>query len=228
MAYAKVRTDNMVGTILGNALVSFKYQPGTVDTAIENGNVVKIGGYITGQREVRVATTPAVDSDLATIALVASEEVVKSKQYDTVGAFRNEAGDIARGYFLRPGDQFSITAGAFAADSVMTAGSTVELAAGTKLKGVASLTSGSTQVGKIIAVEGEWIVIEVVPAELDLEAYTTTATMNAAIGSAVAAAIPNAAALATIPAPDAGDAGKVIKVTSAEDGFELGVDATGE
>lgn len=161
MAYAKVRTDNMVGTILGNALVSFKYQPGEKDTAIENGNVVKIGGYITGQREVRVATTPAVDSDLATIALVASEEVVKSKQYDTIGDFRNEAGDIARGYFLRPGDQFSITKSALVDDSETDVGSIIELAAGTKLKGVESLTSGSTQVGTVIAVEGEWIVIEV-------------------------------------------------------------------
>lgn len=226
MAYGCVRTDNMAGTDIGNAMVSFKYQPSSTDTIIENGNVVKVGAYIEGQREVCTASTPAVNSDLATIALVASEELVKSKNNNTLSEFRNEAGDICRGYFLRAGDEFSITAECFAEGSVKTVGSVVELDAGTKLKGVASLTSGSTQVGKIIAVEGSWYVIKVIPAELDMESYSTTETTNAKIASDIATAFPNAATLATIPVPEEGDSGKVLKVTTEEDGYELGEDET--
>ena len=164
MAYGCVRTDNMAGTILGSGLVSFKYQPGGVDTAIENGNVVVIGGYISGEREIRTASTPAAGSAFASIALVASEEVLKDKNNYFINEFINAPGAICRGYRLHPGDIFSITAECFADESVLGVGSVVELAAGTKLKAVASLTSGSTQIGKIIAIEDPWYVIEVMPA----------------------------------------------------------------
>ena len=49
----------------------------------------------------------------------------------------------------------------------MEVGSVVELVAGTKLKAVA-LDSGSTQIGKIIAIEDPWYVIEVMPAAVDV------------------------------------------------------------
>ena len=168
MAYGCVRTDNMAGTVLGSGLVPFKYQPSGVDTAIENGNVVVIGGYISGEREIRTASTPVANSAFASIALVASEEVLKDKNNYFINEFINAAGAICRGYRLHPGDIFSITAECFADESVLDVGSVVELAAGTKLKAVASLTHGSTQIGKIIAIEDPWYVIEVMPAAVDV------------------------------------------------------------
>jgi hypothetical protein len=237
MAYGCVRTDNMAGTVLGSGLVPFKYQPSSGDTAIENGNVVVIGGYISGQREVRTADTPAADSKFSSIVLVASEEVVKEKNNYFINEFRNEAGAVCRGYRLHPGDIFSISAECFAAGSVLDVGSVVELAAGTKLKAVASLTAGSTQIGKIIAVEGQWYVIEVIPATVDVEGAIESAlatALNGYVGTADLADyvaktdLPNLDILKTIPVPEEGDEGKVIKVNHDEDGYELGVDQTGE
>lgn len=40
--------------------------------------------------------------------------------------------------------------------------------------------------------------------------------------------MPNLDILKTIPVPEEGDEGKVIKVNQDEDGYELGVDQTGE
>ena len=79
MAYGCVRTDNMAGTVLGSGLVSFKYQPGGVDTAIENGNVVVIGGYISGEREIRTASTPAADSALRVLLLLRARKYLKTR-----------------------------------------------------------------------------------------------------------------------------------------------------
>jgi len=159
MAYACVRTDNMSGTTLGKDTVSVKYYVSTTPTAIENGNVVLVGDLMTGEREVRKATAPAANSPLGSIALIASEEVVKDKDVAFLNEFRNEAGEIARGYRLASHDVFAVTADALAGTAEV--GSVIELQAGTKLKAVAELTSGSTKVGTCIALEGEWIVIEV-------------------------------------------------------------------
>ena len=156
---ACVRTDNMSGTVLGKDLVSAKYKVSTTETAIENGNIVAIGDLLTGEREVRLASTPAANSSLDVLALVASEEIVKDKQYNSLGDFENKAGDIIRCYRLRKGDIFSVTAEAL--DGEASVGKYVEAQAGTKLKVVSAITEGSTKVGTVIAVEGIWYVIEV-------------------------------------------------------------------
>jgi len=163
MKYGCVRTDNMSGIINGKDLVSLKYRVGDVDTAIENGNIVVIGNHLEGEREVRLASTPAVGSKMGTLAVVASEEVVKSKSYNGLADFRNEAGDIIRGYRLTSKDVFSVTKEALSiAEGVTPAvGYVVETMAGTKMKVVQTATSGSTQIGTIIAIEDEWYVIEV-------------------------------------------------------------------
>ena len=69
--------------------------------------------------------------------------------------FENEAGTICRGYIPRSRNVFSVTADALNIASGVTpaVGSIVELMAGVKLNVVATLTSGSTKVGKIIAIE---------------------------------------------------------------------------
>ena len=160
MTYAAVRTDNMSGTTLGKNLVSLKYQVSTVDTAIENGNVVVVGDLIAGEREVRLAAKPAADTALKDIALIATPEINKKEGYTILSDFRNEAGTICRGYRLLSHDIFSVTAEALNG-ATLSVGYAVELQADTKLNVVSSATSGSTQVGKIIAKEGNWYVIEV-------------------------------------------------------------------
>ena len=159
MAYACVRTDNMSGTTVGKDLVSLRYSDGNKEAAIENGSVVLIGAYLEGHREVRQATAVAANSPLSSVALIAHEEVDKTKAHNAIKDYINEAGMNVRGYRLTSGDCFSLTKEGFVADPGTN--KVVELAAGTKLNAVNSATSGSTVVGKIIAKEGEWYVVEV-------------------------------------------------------------------
>lgn len=127
---------------------SFKYQPSSVDTAIENGNVVLKGALINKEREIYTATTPAANSSLADILLVTTPEVLADERLKNLSDFRNEAGDVCTGDVLKSGDIFSLTAEGFTGTPAVN--KIVELQAGTKLKIVDTLTSGSTQVGTII------------------------------------------------------------------------------
>lgn len=155
--YGVVRTDKMTGTDNRAFLASVKYMgAGSTETAIENGNVVLTNGLlgITGggrEREIYKGVTPAANSALKDILLIATPEVVYDNKLSTeVKDFRNEAGDILRGYFLHEKDIFSVTKEALDGASAPAVGNVVELKAGTKLNVVESLTQNSTQVGKII------------------------------------------------------------------------------
>lgn len=161
MAYGVVRTDNMYGTGVRTGLVSIKYivtsgsgsSATKTETAIENGNVLKVGALMKGEREVFEGSAPAADTALSEVVLVASSEDMYDEHKHKLSDFINEAGTIALGYRLHKGDIFSVTAEALSAASDIAVGDIVELQAGTKLKVVASATSGSTTVGKIIAIE---------------------------------------------------------------------------
>ena len=149
--HAVVRTDRMEGTGDRNSLVSIKYIVSTTPTAIENGNVLKRGALISGEREVFEGATPARDDALEDIVLVATPEVMYDERLRNLDDFINEAGKIARAYHLRKGDIFSVTKEALAfatseADDGKV-GSVVELKAAT------GATDGSTVVGKIIAID---------------------------------------------------------------------------
>lgn len=163
--YAVVRTDLMHGTSNPADLVSIKYQVSDTDTAIENGNVVVIGGFISGEREVRVGTTPAKTNKASELALIATPELIYDEApRKTYADFRNEAGAIARGYRLHSGDVFSATIEAFGGRTAITnvkVGDIVEAADSTKLNLVETLTSGATAIGKVIAKEGSYVVVEV-------------------------------------------------------------------
>lgn len=160
MAYAIVRTDKMFGTDNRNGMVSARYVVDTTETAIENGNVVRLDGLFrygtspdyTYEREIYKAVAPAANSPLKDIVLVATPEVVKGDGKNGLENFRNEAGDAIRGYHLVTNDIFSVTKDALDGVSSPAIGNLVELKAGTKLNVVSSATSGSTQVGKIIAI----------------------------------------------------------------------------
>lgn len=155
--YCVVRTDRMMGTDVRSMLESVKYQVADtegamVDTAIENGNVVKVGSLISGEREVKSATTPAATTKLDEVVLVAAPEVMYDERKRNLDEYRNEAGQIVRGYHLHSGDIFSVTAEGLK-NASPAVNQVIELAASTKWNNVATATQGSTVVGKIIAKE---------------------------------------------------------------------------
>jgi hypothetical protein len=164
MAYGVIRTDRLHGSDNSADLVSVRYSPAGTDTIIENGNVVLLGALETTNREVYVGATPARDSALSLIAIMAAPEIVADERLKSLADFRNVAGVPARGYMLRSGDIFSVTTESLTeiSGTAPAIGQIVELVAGIKLQLVASLTAGSTKVGTIIQIEGLFIVIRVV------------------------------------------------------------------
>lgn len=168
MAHGVVRTDLMHGTVYGGGLVSVKYAPSGTNTAIDNGNFCVPGAYIEGEREVRAGATPAANTPLGSLVLIASEEVNKDKKYNSLADFENKAGDICRGYTLETGEYFSLTADCFekGSDVTPTVGTSI-LEAQAKTKGllVNAATSGSTKIASLVAIETQgattWYVFRV-------------------------------------------------------------------
>lgn len=164
--YNAVRLDKLFGTDSGVGLVNFVYEVGAEATAIENGMVVTLGALETGEREVYAAGTPAAADKIGTIALVASPENVDDERLRNITDFRNEAGDICRGYLLHSGDKFSVTKGCLSGtEANFKKGSLVELKAATTWNVVITATDNSTQIGIIDDVENDgvtdWYVIKV-------------------------------------------------------------------
>lgn len=157
--YAYVRTDNMSGTIVAKDLASAKFFNSDAEATIENGNIVTLGDYLEGERELRKAVAPAADTKLRDLYLVATPEVVKNKNYYGLGDFINEKGAAIRCYRLTPGDIFSVTKEALDGDAAV--GSFVSAQASTKMLVSAAAVKDSTAIGKVMAIEDEYIVIEV-------------------------------------------------------------------
>ena len=157
--YGVVRTDSMAGTDVRSLLESVKYMgAGSTPTAIDNGNVVLLNGLMDGEREIMKGVTPAANSALANIVLIACPEVPYDERIKNLDGYTNPAGKILRGYHLHSKDIFSVTADALAFATNETTdgkvGSIVELKADTKLNvKTGSATVDSTVVGKVIAVE---------------------------------------------------------------------------
>lgn len=150
MAHGVIRTDRMLGTDAAPALVSLKYMgSGTTATDIDNGCVVLLDGLMTNEREIYKAKTPAANSAIRDIVVVASDETMYDERKKNLDEFYNPAGKAARGYRLHSGDIFSVTADVLSAAATITKGNVVELQADVKLKVTSSLTANSTQVGVI-------------------------------------------------------------------------------
>jgi hypothetical protein len=164
MAYAIFRSDLMWATKNPAGIVNLKYSPSGTDTPIENGNVVLLGNLDTNERDVFIASTPAANSAIGSIAIVAEPEVNVDEREKNLNQFRNPAGAVVRGYKLHSGDMFSVTSDAVTPiiGTAPAANQIVELQAGTKLKLVTTPTSTSTQIGTVIRIEGDYIVIQVV------------------------------------------------------------------
>ena len=150
-----VRTDNLYGTDVREGLVSVEYlgSNGSTPTAIDNGNVLKLNGLKTGEREIFVGAVPAADDAIGDIVLIATPELMYDERLHNLDDYTNEAGKILRGYRLHKGGAFAVNKLALDGKSTPEVGDVVELKAGTKLNVAASATSGSTVVGAIEAVE---------------------------------------------------------------------------
>ena len=160
MAYPIVRTDLMAGTVDPAKLRTFKYLPSNTATALNNGTVVVLDSLIVdGQgnvpdREVWKAVTPAANSPRKNVVLVATPELMYEANKPSLDDFQNPANGLCRGYVFEENDIFSVTSDGFdTALSAVAAGNIVELQADVKMSIVASLTSGSTQIGEVIQVE---------------------------------------------------------------------------
>lgn len=158
--HAVVRTDRLFGTDNRAGLISIKYfvteSETKVETAIDNGHILKVGALLSGEREVFEGSTPAANDSLADVVLIASPEVMYDERLRDLDDYYNVAGKICRGYRLHSGDVFSVTKEALAGASAPAVGDIVELKADTKLNIVAAAsgaTSGSTVVGSIIAID---------------------------------------------------------------------------
>lgn len=158
--HAVVRTDRLFGTDNRAGLISIKYfvteSNEKVATAIDNGNFLKVGALLDGEREVFEGSTPAANDSLADVVLIASPEVMYDERLRDLDDYYNVAGKICRGYRLHSGDVFSVTKEALAGAETPAVGDVVELKADTKLNIVAAATgatSGSTVVGSIIAID---------------------------------------------------------------------------
>ncbi len=160
MAYCVVRTDKLMGTDVRSMLESVMYlgSDGATPTAIENGNVLKVGALVGDasngyEREVNIGSAPAANSTLVEIVLIATPEVMYDERKHYLGEFINESGRICRGYHLHSGDIFSVTKDGLDGVSTPAIGDVVELKAGTKLNVASSATQDSTVVGSILAID---------------------------------------------------------------------------
>lgn len=162
--YAVIRTDKMFGTDNRTGLYSVKYFDSASKAAdIENGCVVKLGALIdntvkTGKvtstvtsREIYKVTNVKADTNLSEVVIIAAPEVEYDERIRDLDDFINKADIPARAYTLTIGCMFGLTEEGFTTKPAK--GNIVELAAGNKLKPVATATSGSTTVGVVDAVE---------------------------------------------------------------------------
>ena len=97
--HAIVRTDLMHGTDNRADLVSIKYMgaDGNTPTAIDNGNILKAGALMDGEREVLIGSNVATDTALSDIVLVASPEVMYDERKGNLEDYENAAGKVCRG-----------------------------------------------------------------------------------------------------------------------------------
>ncbi len=153
MAYAVVRTDNMSGIIDGKNLVALRY-----DSDIENGHILEVGAYEPGHREMRVGVTPGANTPIEKLVLVASEERDKTKTYSILSDFINKKGEEIRGYRLTTNDIFSVTKEGFDGDEPAV-GKIVSIKNSTKM--TLGDTVDGTEIGEVVLIEGEWVVVQV-------------------------------------------------------------------
>ena len=148
--HAVIRKDRLYGTDVAPALISMRFMDANDQgAAIDNGNVVKVVGLMTNERELYKAVAPAANTALKDIAIVGTPEVNYDEREKNLDDFFNKADEDSLGYRPHAGDMFGVTAAGLSAAATIAKGDIVELQADTKLKVVKTATSGSTPVGVI-------------------------------------------------------------------------------
>ena len=147
MAYEHCICDTslMAGTKLPSKHVNVK-----IPADLDNGNIVALGALADGEKEALVGTK---------LALIKAPEVMKDERLKNLGDFYNKKDAIVRAYLFEDGDEFRLTAEGLTGSPAV--GNAVEADAGYKLKTAGSATASSTQIGTIIAQEGDYWVVRV-------------------------------------------------------------------
>lgn len=114
MAYTVFRSDLLSGTDVAADLVSVKvFDSADNEIAVENGTIVKLMGYLEGEREVIKAVLAAAGDDMADCAIIGTPEVFYDERKKNLDEFINEAGTIARAYIPRSRNLYSVTKDGF-------------------------------------------------------------------------------------------------------------------
>lgn len=157
MAYAHCicDTSNMAGTKLPSKHVNVK-----LSADVDNGNIVALGNLASGETEALEATQPEANTAINKLALVKAPEVLADETKKNLGDFYNKNGAIVRAYLFESGDEFRLTAEGI--DGSPSVGHVLEAQAGYKMKSAESATgSGTTLIGTVIAIEGDYYVVRV-------------------------------------------------------------------
>lgn len=150
--HAVIRTDLMTGTDVAADLRSVRYlADGATPTDIDNGCIVKLDGLLEGERELFKGVTPATDTPMKDLVVIATPELMYDERLKGLVNFYNEAGRACRGYIMHENDMFSVTKEALIGTEPAV-GSIVEVAADVHMNVVAAAT-GATKIGEIIAIE---------------------------------------------------------------------------
>lgn len=135
--YTVVRLDNMSGQDVHADMRSLRMYDGTGSSAnmidVENGVIAELHGLEDNQREIFKATKATSSSDMVDCVLVATPEVLYDERQKNLDDFINKAGKAARGYVLRRGNIFSLTAAGFVSGTAPTKGAAVGIGTGGKL-----------------------------------------------------------------------------------------------
>lgn len=149
--YCVFRSDLLSGTDVAADLVSAKvFDADGNEIAVENGTIIKLMGYLEGEREVMKAVLAAPGDDMADCAIVGTPEVHYDERKKNLDEFVNEAGSIVRAYIPRSRNMYSVTAKGFVDAAVPSAiGSTSTVGIGTDGK----LDTAATGWGTVEAIE---------------------------------------------------------------------------
>ena len=152
--YAVVRTDNLRGTYVGSALVSFRFHDAEgKEAALENGNVITLAAKMPEiSRDMWKGVAPAAGEKLGKLCLVAGVELNYDERDRDLDDFINEAGSDVRGYVLHSGDEFSVTKEALEGTADEATNKYIEVDAATKWKVSASADNA---IAELEAIENE-------------------------------------------------------------------------
>lgn len=132
--YCVFRSDLMSGTDVAADLVSCRvYDESGDPIAVENGTIVELSGYESGQHEVMKAKLATPASKLSDCVVIGSAEVMYDERKKNLDEFINEAGSICRGYVLRSRNMFSVTPEGFVNGTVPTVDAEVGIGTGGKI-----------------------------------------------------------------------------------------------